>query len=87
MIVTADTARVESHEAVEADFIANPDEAAQAIRLAMELTQQAPPPIQMMMMGPSAQVMQTMPQQGQMMMQGQYMPAAAPAAAWGYSAK
>ena len=73
--MTADTTRVESHEAVEADFIANPEEAAQAIRLAMELAQQAPPPVQMMMM----------PQQGQMMMPGQN-PLAGPTV-WGYAAK
>ena len=38
VIATADSVRVESHEAVEATFLRNPDEAADAIRLAMQLT-------------------------------------------------
>ena len=51
VVVTDSYARVESHEAVEAAFLLNPDEVAEAIKLAMELARQ-PPPMQMMMAPP-----------------------------------
>jgi hypothetical protein len=49
VVVTDSYARVESHEAVEAEFLRSPDVVAKAIKLAMELSRQAPP-VQMMMM-------------------------------------
>jgi hypothetical protein len=40
VIVTSDSVHVESHEAVEAKFLKDPDGAAEAIRLAMQLALQ-----------------------------------------------
>ena len=45
--VSSSSAHVESHEAVEAEFLKHPEEAAEAIRIAMMLARQAPP-VQMM---------------------------------------
>ena len=48
VVVTSDYARVESHEAVECQFLKHPEEAAEAIRTAMMLARQTPPVQQMM---------------------------------------